>query len=161
MVTLSSTFNQAAVIALHKAIKTEATSLGVFRRVVGHEPKASPGTGLSYVYWLGPIEPVPRASGLAGTAGRVIFNGRIYAPWLAKDEDQTETDLVHALLELLASYSSHITVGGTVHAIDLLGMYGVPLTSATVGYTELGGDHYRAADLTIPVIIDALWTQVN
>lgn len=161
VVTLASNFNQAAVDALLKAIKTDATKLGVFRRVIGHEPKSAPGSGVSFAYWLGPVTAARGLGGLNSTGGRVIINGRVYAPFLAKDEDITERDLTHALLELIASYSGGFTVGGTVYAIDLLGMHGVSLETGSVGYIEMDSLHYRAADLTIPVLIDNLWTQVN
>jgi hypothetical protein len=158
---LASTFSQAAVKALLTAMKTQASESGLFRKVLSHEPKSSPGNGVTYALWMGPVTPVPNYSGLAATAGRIVMYGRVYVPWIQSDEDTTETQLVHCILEMIAAYSGTITVGGTVNEVDLLGAYGVALESGTVGYIEHDGTHYRAAELTIPVIIDALWTQVD
>ena len=146
---------------LFAAMKSQAEQSGLFRRVLGHEPKGPPGGGLSYALWLGGITPIPRASGLNSTTGRVVIEARIYVPFLEKGEDQTETDLLRAVLQMIGFYSGALTVGETVMEIDLLGMYGVALEGGTVGYLDMGGSYYRVADITIPVIIDALWTQAD
>lgn len=154
-------FNQQAVMNLWSAMKSQASASGLFDRVLGHEPKSAPGNRLSYTIWLGPITPVPQASGLNASAGRVVIQGRIQTPFLQSNQDKTETDLAHAVITMIGLYSEEITVGGTVMEIDLLGAYGVALESGNVGYLEQDGTHYRVAELTIPVIIDALWTQAD
>lgn len=157
-------FDSQAVINLFLAMRSQASSSGLFDRVIGHEPKNAPGNRLSYSIRLGPIAPVPGASGLAATAGRVVIEGRIQVPQSFGDsaaEDKIETAMTHAIVGIIGQYSKSITVGGTVMEIDLLGMYGVPLAASNVGYVEQDGTHYRVADITIPVIIDALWTQVD
>jgi len=156
---LSSGFNQQAILNLKLALKSQASDSGLFRRVLGHEPKSAPGNGVSFALWLGPITPIPTLSGLNATAGKVIWTARIYVPWIQSDEDQTEVQMMHCVLEMLANYSATFTIGGTVMEVDLLGSYGTALEASTVGYTEIDGTHYRAAELTIPVIIDNLWTQ--
>lgn len=152
-------FDTAAVLALFAAIKSQAMESGMFDRVLGHEPKSAPGNRLSCTIWLGAVTPVPAASGLAATTGRVVINARIQTPFLQSNEDQVETNMTRAIVQMIAAYSSDLTVGGTVMEIDLLGAYGVALEASSVGYIEQDGTHYRAAELTIPVIIDALWTQ--
>jgi hypothetical protein len=157
-----SNFNQAAVLSLFAALKSQAEESGLFRRVLGHEPRSAPGNGLTYALWLGPaIEPVARASGLNITTGRIVFYGRIYVPFLEKSEDQIETDMLRAVLQMIGFYSGALTIGGTVMEIDLLGSYGTPLECGTVGYLDLGGSYYRVADFTIPVIITDLWPQAD
>jgi len=160
---MSSGFSMASVIALRDALKSQASQLGIFRdRVLGHEPKSSPGNGVTCAIWLGPIVPISNLSGLSASAGRATWTARIYVPWEAQsgeDEDKVETTLMHATLELIAAYSAHFTLGSEIFAIDLLGAYGEALTAANVGYIEVGGKHYRAAELTIPVLIDNLYTQ--
>ena len=154
-------FTAQAVVNLFAAMKTQAEQSGLFQRVIGHEPRSAPGAGYSYCLWLGPVQPVGRVSGLGQTAGRVIINARVLTPLIEKSEDQIETQMLRTILQLIGFYSGSITVGGTVMEIDLLGAYGVPLEAGNVGYMEIGGSHFRVAELTIPVIIDALWTQVN
>jgi hypothetical protein len=56
--------------------------------------------------------------------------------------------------------SGSITLGGTVRMIDLLGIDGTPL-SAMAGYLQIDRKVYRVMDLTIPVIVNDMWTQVQ
>ena len=49
----------------------------------------------------------------------------------------------------------------SVYGIDLLGAYGLPLEAGNVGYLNMDNSYYRAAELTIPVLIDNLWTQAD
>jgi hypothetical protein len=162
---VASNFNSQAVINLLLAIRSDVSKLGIVDQIMGHEPKSAPGATKTFALWMGAISPVPALSGLAATAGRVVLNGRLYFPFLGQagvsQGDLGETTLMHAVLELIASFSGGITVGGTVLEIDLLGAHGVPLEASPVGYLEQDGTHYRVAELTVPVIIDALWTQVD
>jgi len=155
-------FNSQAILTLFANLKSQASKSGLFDgKVLGHEPKSAPGTGFSYALWLGPITPVPNLSGLNSTAGRVVVNSRIMTPFLQKSEDQIETDMMRRVLEMIGFYSGEFTVGGLAMFVDLLGAHGVPLEVTQVGYLNMDDAYYRVADLTIPVMIDALWTQVN
>jgi len=156
-----SNFNSQAILSLFANLRTQAKTSGLFRQVLGHEPRSAPTGGFTYALWLGPITPVPAVSGLNASAGRVTVQARIYTPFLAKSEDEIETDMMRAVLQMVGFYSGEITVAGTVMEIDLLGAYGVPLEVTQVGYLDMDGSYYRVADLTIPVIIDNLWTQVD
>jgi hypothetical protein len=157
-----SNFNSQAILTLFAGLKTQAASSGLFDgKVLGHEPRSAPGMGFTYALWLGPVTPVPLASGLNSTTGRVIVSARIYTPFLQKSEDQIETDLMRRVLQMIGFYSGELTLGGTVMEVDLLGSYGVALECGPVGYLDMDGAYYRVADLTIPVIIDALWTQAD
>ena len=152
-------FSSQAILNLFANLKTQADTSGLFQRVLGHEPRSAPGGGFSYALWLGPISPVPGLGGLTATAGRVEFQSRIYVPFLEKSEDQIETDLMRKVLQMIGFYSAEFTAGGTVYAIDLEGMHGAPLEAGTFGYIDLGGTICRVAELSIPVLIDNLWTQ--
>jgi hypothetical protein len=151
--------SQASVASLFAALKSHAQSLGVFRRVLLHEPKSAPGLGLSYAMWLGPVTPVAAASGQAASTIRLVMNGRIYAPFAEKPEDSIDVQLATAVFDLIAGISADFTLGTAVMEVDLLGAYGVALSSETVGYLEQDGRNYRVADLTIPLIIDAAAAQ--
>lgn len=150
-------FNQAAIIALFDALESHAQSLGIFERVNGHEPLSAPGLGLSYSIWLGGIAPV-RSSGLAATSARVEVSGRVWAPHRQKPPDDIDPGLLTATVTLLGAYSGDLDLGATVRAIDLLGAEGTAL-SAQAGYVEVEGNGYRVTDLTIPVIVNDVWTQ--
>jgi hypothetical protein len=154
-------FDSAAILALRQALTTQASASGLFTRVIGHEPKSPPGNGFSYCIWLGPVTSVGRVSGLGASAGRVEWTARIMTPFLQKSEDEIETDLMRRILQMIGLYSADITIGATVMEIDLLGAYGTGLQTSAIGYLEISGSHYRVAELTIPVIIDNLWTQAD
>lgn len=140
------------------ACVSHAQSLGVFERVNGHEPKNPPGYGLSAAYWVQRITPVAAASGLASTSVRLELGARLYSPADTTDPDLIDPNLVDAADLLMAAYSGDFTLGGLVEEVDLLGAYGDPM-DAEAGYLEQGGATYRVMTITVPLIVDDLWTQ--
>lgn len=152
-------FNTAAVQAAFDAIHSQAAALGVFDRILNHEPKSAPGNGTSLAIWWDAIDPVPGASGLNAVSGRVAFYGRIYRPYMAKPEDQVDPSLLGATAAFLAALSSAFTLSGLARNIDLMGAHGAPL-AAKSAYTEIDTKHFRIADIAIPVIINDLWSEV-
>jgi hypothetical protein len=153
-------FNQAAVTALQAAVVSQAQQLGVFQRVFAHEPRNAPGAGLTLALWLGPIRPTTQ-SGMNNVSGVVTYMGRIYKSMLganAKEDDAIDAALLTALSALFGAYAGGFTLGGTVRAIDLLGMSGTPF-SATPAYIEEAGKFYRIFELVIPIVINDLWTE--
>ena len=151
-------FDQAAVNTLVSRLESEAMSLGVFRSVNFHEPKSAPGTGLRLSIWCQSIEPIAAASGLASTSGYVVVWARAYGNMLSKPEDEIDPRLMTAMATLMGAYSGDFTLGGTVRNIDLLGEYGEKL-SAQAGYVTIDSHLYRQMTLTVPCIINDLWTQ--
>ena len=151
-------FNQAAVNDLFDRVQSHAMTLALFETVNTHEPKSKPGNGLRYALWVQEIRPVGQASGLSSTSGVVELNGRIYSSALQQPYDAIDPDMLTACTTLLGAYSGDFDLGGTVLAIDLLGMYGASM-SATAGYLTLERSIERVMTIVIPVIIDALWTQ--
>jgi hypothetical protein len=152
------TFNQAAVASLVSALESIAQQLGVFRSTNFHEPKSAPGSGLRLAIWVQSIEPIPLASGLSSTSGYVVCFARCYGNMLTKPEDEIDPRVMTAMTTLIGAYSADFTLGGTVRNIDLLGEYGQKLT-AVAGYVTIGGAMYRQMTLTVPVIINDMWTQ--
>ena len=152
------TFNQAAVNALVGELKSIAMVTNVFRTVNFHEPKSAPGTGLRLAIWVQFIEPIALASGLASTSGYVTCYARVYGNMLTKPEDDLDPALMTAMSTLMGAYSADFTLNGTVRNIDLLGAYGQKLTAAA-GYVTIDNHMYRQVTLTIPCVINDLWTQ--
>jgi hypothetical protein len=132
---------------------------GVFRRVNFHEPKSAPATGLSLAMWVDTIEPFGAASGLTATSGYAVVFARAYGNMLTKPEDEIDPRLTSAMTTLMNTYSGDFNLGATVRGIDLLGMYGRKM-SAQAGYLTIDSHVYRIMTLTIPVIVDDMWTQV-
>ena len=152
------TFDAAAVLALFDQVKSHAMTLGVFDRVNTHEPKNPPGNGLSCSIWTDVIEPLPDASGLGATSGRVAFHVRVFSSMLAEPQDDIDPQILIAVTTLIGEYSGHFTLGGTVRDVDLLGAHGEPL-KAQAGYLDIARKLYRVMVITLPIIINDLWVQ--
>lgn len=142
---------------LFVALSSHAQTLGLFDQVNGHEAANPPGNGLSCAFWGARIAPLPEGSGLASTTGVVTFTARIYLP-SAAPQDSTDPTALSACDALIGVYSGDFTLGGLVKEVDLLGQSGVPL-SGQMGWLEINGIKYRTQDITIPLVINDLWTQ--
>lgn len=145
--------------ALFDAVKSVAQKLAVFEDVILHEPKAAPQSLPLLALWLGPLTPLGAASGLSATAVRVALRGRIYISDLQKPEDAIDGKLLTLASQLLGAFSAAFTLGGQVELIDLLGIYGEAMASQP-GYIDHDSRFFRVQELTLPLIIDALWSQV-
>jgi len=135
-----------------------ALALGVFDRVNAHEPKSAPGNGVTLALWFQRMDPVPASSGLNITTGRVEFNGRLMTTMLAEPQDAIDPQLLQALDLYVAALSGDFDLGSTVRNVDLLGAAGTPL-SAVAGYLNQDNKLFRVYLVTIPLIVNDLWTQ--
>jgi hypothetical protein len=151
-------FNQAAVLSLFDHVVSLTLTLGLFETVNQHEPKSAPGNGLRAAVWVQDIQPIAQASGLNATSGVVTLYLRIYSNFLQQPLDGIDPDLLTATTTVLGAYSGDFTLGGTVRDIDLLGMYGSKM-GAVAGYANMDNRVYRIMTVTLPVIINDLWTQ--
>lgn len=153
-------FSQAAVNQLFDSIVSTCLTLGVFESVNQHEPKTAPQAGTYAAVWVDSITPVARASGLNATSGVVVFNVRCYSSMLQQPLDAIDPGLTTAAMTVMDAFSGDFTFGGTVRDVDLLGMYGQPM-GGRAGYINIDGKMFRVFTITIPVIINDLWTQVS
>lgn len=145
--------------ALFEAMQSTAQKLAIFEDVILHEPKAAPQSLPTLALWLGPLTPLGAASGLSATAVRIALRGRIYISDLQKPEDAIDGKLLMLASQLLGAFSGGFTLGGQVELIDLLGIYGESMASQP-GYIDHDSKFFRVQELTLPLIIDALWEQV-
>jgi hypothetical protein len=152
-------FDQAAVLALIDSVVSHAMELGIFETVNSHEPKSKPDSGLTCAAWVDSIQPLGGASGLAMTSGEVVLNVRIYGSFLAEPEDEIEPDMLTAATTLIGAYSGDFDFGATVRNVDLLGAFG-PKLGAQAGYVSISKGVYRIYTITVPVIINDMWSQV-
>jgi hypothetical protein len=147
------------VSAPRDVLTSHAQTLGMFGQVLKREPLSAPGSGLTYAVWVGTLDPLPSASGLASTSVRVTYNGRIYIPADTEPIDDVDIQLAAATADLMAAYTGDFTLGGSVRNIDLLGEYGETMR-ARYGYLDIGSTTYRIATLSIPTIHSNVWGQV-
>jgi len=151
-------FDQAAVLSLFSDVVSVPLATGLFDQVNQNEPKSAPGNGITCAIWVQDIRPVGRASGLAATSGIVTFNERIYTSFVSPDSAEIDPNMLTACTTLLGAYSEEFTLNGDARAIDLLGMYGAPM-SATAGYLNQDGKLYRIMTVVLPIILNDLWSQ--
>jgi len=147
--------NTAGIFA---AMLSHGQSLGLFERVKGHEPKNAPGNGLSLAIWTKEIEPAVGSSGLNSTTGLITFSAMALYPAFVEPQEEMEQALLSAVDELIRAYSGDFTLGGMVRNVDLLNEHGAPL-GALFGYTLIDNTWYRQGTVTVPVVINDLWTE--
>jgi hypothetical protein len=139
-------------------IESHALASGWFERVNRHEPKSSPGNGLTAAIWAQSIGPLPVASGLAATTSLIVFNVRVYTSMLQEPQDEIDPNVLGAVDALISAYSADFELGGNVRNIDLLGAHS-PGLRADAGYLNQDGKLYRVMTITMPVVVNDLWSQ--
>lgn len=154
-----------AVSDIYAGVVSHARRLGVFNKVLTHEPKAAPGNGLTCSIWLNSLEPVATVSGLAVTSLRLELSVRIYENFKAQPEDNIDPRILDAAAKLMASYTSDLRLTTTSPSsneaeIDLLGTYGDALRCEGA-YLDVSGSLYRAVLITLPIVIYDVFTQAN
>lgn len=146
--------------ALLAQLTSHAQTLGLFERVNQHEPKNAPGNGLTYAIWAQSIMPLPLASGLSSTTVRLEFTGRIFTSMLMQPYDLIDPNVIKATDVLMSRYSGDFTLNGQARDVDLLGEHGTPL-SANAGYLNQDSKNFRVMTITLPIIVNDLWTQAE
>lgn len=140
------------------AVESHALASGFFQAVNGHEPKSAPQNGLTCAVWVEQIGPARGGSGVNATSARLALFVRLYTPMVTQPEDSIDPDLMTALDALMAAYSGDFELDGLVRQVDLLGHYGDPL-SARAGYLTTSGAEYRVMTITLPLVVNDLWSQ--
>lgn len=137
-------------------VTSHASQLGLFETVNFHEPKSSPGGGLTLAVWADAIEPIGRASGLSATSGYLVLNARVYGNMLEKPEDDIDPRIIGAVTVLMGAYSADFDFGDLIRNVDLLGMYGRSM-SAQAGYLTVDRAIYRVMTISLPLVCNDMW----
>lgn len=141
-------------------IESHLRGLGYFDVVNMHESASPPGRGLSAEVWEDSISTVRAVSGLNVVSIRVVYSIRILCHADREPRDTIDRDLLDAVSALFASFCGDFELGGQVMDVDLLGAHGLGLASQA-GYLVLDATtRYRIRTITLPLIIDDLWTEV-
>lgn len=146
------------LVSYQSAALSHAQSLGLFGQVLGHEPVSAPGSGLTYAMWVSDVAPIPARSGLASVSVRLELMGRVYMPADSEPLDNVDVQVAGAVDGLMNAYSGDFELGGAVANVDLLGMHGGSMR-ARFGFTRLDSTTYRVATLTVPLILNDVWTE--
>lgn len=140
------------------AVTAHAQTSGDFENALPRESTRVPGQGLTAEFWYARLGFAPARSGLNSTTSRVEITCRISRPVTTDQAIDVEGSLLDAVDGLVASYSGDFELPDIDAEIDLLGAYGNGLT-AEGGYLTRDGQVCRCYVLTIPVIINDLWSQ--
>lgn len=144
------------VNAILNVVTSHALALGVFERVNTHEYKSAPGKGLFCEIWAESI--APARSGLASTSVALTLNVRIRSDMIAEPQDGIDPAIVDAVDLLMSAYSGDFTLGDTLRNVDLLAGSS-PGLRADAGYLDQDSKIYRIMTITLPMIVNDVWTQ--
>lgn len=151
-------------------IVSYALASGYFDSVNNYEPSQVPGHGLHSAISLNGIMPLREHSGLIQTSVRVEISQFIYFGMEQEPPDDIESTMAEVADVMIATYSGDFELGGNVKCIDLLGMAGTPLSAMAgyintpgyanvVQYRDQTGTDIRIVNITIPVIVNDVWSQ--
>jgi hypothetical protein len=143
---------------LFNAIESHARASGLFDSVNTFEPKSAPGGNLHCAIYVSGLQPAPLDSGLFSTAGVLTIMARIYLPMIQEPQDKIDPTIVAATDTLMEDFSGDFTLGGNARNIDLLGQSGAAL-SALAGYITIDQTVFRSMDITIPIVVNDVFTQ--
>lgn len=142
-------------------LASHAMALGLFDRVNKHEPKSKPGRGLTCAIWVDRLEPARARSGLTSTTARVVFNVRVYTNMLQQPTDMIDPRVTDASDKLFEAYTGDFDLGDENRYIDVLGMTQGHALDAQSGYINIDNVVMRVMTITVPVIVDNAWPQVQ
>jgi hypothetical protein len=144
------------VAGIFNAMESHALAVGVFDRVNTHEPKSAPGRGLTCALWVQRLRMI--SSGLTSASVGLDFLVRIYTSMLADPQDAIDPEVLVALDTLGAAYVGDFTLGGLVRAVDVRGIEGVSL-GAQAGYLKQDQTQFRVMDMTVPLLVNDVWSE--
>ncbi|GAA4226104.1 hypothetical protein GCM10022254_09960 [Actinomadura meridiana] len=144
---------------IFNALISHAEASGLFETVNGHEPKSSPGKGITAAIWVARVDPARGSSGLASTAVRLTYTVRIFSDMLQEPQDGIDPAVLAAVDALMNAYSGDFTLGGLIRNVDLLGQTGAPLFAQS-GYLNVSGRMFRIMDVSVPMVVSDVWEQV-
>jgi len=147
------------VLGITDAVVSHAMASGRFEQVNGSEPQNPPSTGgLTAAVWVDRLTPQGRASGLDSVSAVLVFNVRIYASAMSLPSDAIDPDMLAAVDDLCGAYCGDFTLGGLVKNVDIFGGYGQSL-DVRAGYLQQDGALYRVLTISLPVVVNDLWTE--
>jgi len=137
---------------------SHAQATGHFDSVNTHEPDNAPGNGVSCSVVLDRINFVQ--GGLDYTSARVAFAMALYYPANNLPRDDSEAYLIKALDAVMGRLNGDFTLGDTVRMIDIGGAHGEEL-STIAGYVKIDEQLYRVMEITLPLIVNDVWEEVD
>ena len=131
---------------------------GKFEAVVGYEPLSAPTERLTAaVFVADPLSPIAESSGLAAADARLVIMVRVMRRALSEPLEDVDLDALDAADAVMDALAGGYTLGSTVRAVDLLGESGQGV-EVQPGYATIDKTIFRLMDITVPVMINNVWT---
>lgn len=152
-------FNDADIATILDNLVSYALASGRFDSVNTHEPKNSPGTGVTCSIWVQMVTPI-RMSGLASVSGLLVFSVRVYTSFTQQPFDGVDPQMLAAIADFMGALCGDFEFSDTVdiRMVDLLGSQGTPMR-AQAGYVEIDRQVFRVMTLTVPIVVNDMFTE--
>lgn len=144
-------------VAIVNQVVSHALTLGVFDTVNAHEPKSAPLSGLACGVWADQYTPYQAGSGLTASTGRLTLHVRVYQNFILEPQDLIDVRVVDAVDQLMTALVGDFELGGNVRNVDVLGESGTAL-GWRAGYLNQDGRAYRVVTLSVPLVVNDLYT---
>jgi hypothetical protein len=137
--------------------------IGLGNEVIDHEPLSAPdGEGvIACVFPSDPMGPLAESSGLAAADARLVLTVRLMYDAMVQPQGVMprgrEIELLEAFDRLMDALCADLTLGGDARSIDVLGESGEGL-AGQFGYATIDRTTFRIVDVTVPVMINNVWT---
>lgn len=149
------------IAAILDAVASHAQATGFFPEVIKHEPKAAPQSGTCCVF-VAKIVPFKERSGLTSVSVVVMLTVRLYSNFLQEPQDAIDRDLVIAGDGLITAYIGDLDLGDENREIDALGQStGGVGVAGDMGYINHDSKIFRVLDISLPVIVNDVWTEAR
>jgi hypothetical protein len=156
---MTANFNDVAVSAVFDRILSWAMNCGRFATVNGHEPKSAPVGEIDFALWVQDIQNLGKVSGESASSGVLTLQGRVYTSFTSQPFDSIDPRVLSASNDLMGALCADFDFDGidSVRNLDIFGISGVRLR-AQAGYVEIDKKMFRVMTITIPVIINDMFT---
>lgn len=149
------------IAAVLDAVGSHARSTGFFSEVILHEPKAAPQSGTCAVF-VSKIVPFRERSGLISVSVVVTLTVRLYSNFIQEPADNIDRDLVIAGDTLISAYIGDLDLGDENREVDALGQSsGGVGVAGDMGYINHDNKLFRVLDISLPVIVNDVWTEAR
>lgn len=147
------------ILGITNAVVSHAMASGHFDLVNGHEPKVPPSTGgLTAAVWTDRVIPLGGASGLDSVTALLVLNVRVYGSAVSEPADAIDPHMITAVDDLCRAYVGDFTLGGLIRNVDIFGAKGTAL-DVRAGYLTQDGIPFRVLTISVPCIVNDLWTE--
>jgi hypothetical protein len=138
-------------------VKSHAQKTGYFTSVLLHEPKNAPADSTTAAIWADRFRPV-RTSGLNSVSVLLVLRIRLYSNMLQEPQDAIDASLATVADSLMTAYAGDFELGGAVRNVDIFGTYGFDF-GCVFGYLSQDSVLFRTAEITLPIVINDVWTE--